>query len=140
MPTAHRGQHAPRRKKTYGLTNSGVVAEWGSLGFDEELIAAALGWVCHLVLLTANNYSVPLPYAMIPMASRSLIRDDGATGIAAEYVVPFMGGPGARGSAHRVRGGAAPALHHAGSPCSPKGWNASSSTMRSTSSTRTLSR
>jgi len=46
-------------------------------GFDEESIAAALGWVCHFVLLLANNYDVPMPYPITPMGSRSVIREEG---------------------------------------------------------------
>jgi len=43
---------------------------------DEELIASGLGWVCQAVLITSRYFEVPLRYQIIPMCSRSVIRDD----------------------------------------------------------------
>jgi UV radiation resistance-associated gene protein len=55
-------------------------------GFDDEAVASALGWTCQLVLLIAGLYGVPLPYAMLPRASRSLVRDDVSASVVAECV------------------------------------------------------
>ena len=116
-------------------------------GFDDELIAAALGWACHLVLLTATNYDVPLPYAMVPMASRSIVREE-SSNIVAEYVCQprhrcdrFYTSsrmPGKRGEvggrSHRC------AARAAGFRCTPKASSASASITACTCSTRTWSR
>jgi len=45
-------------------------------GCDEEQIATALGFICHVVYMVAKYLEVPLRYPMIPMCSRSIIRDD----------------------------------------------------------------
>lgn len=45
-------------------------------GCDEEQIATALGFVCHVLFMVSKYLEVPLRYNMIPMCSRSVIRDD----------------------------------------------------------------
>ena len=45
-------------------------------GADEELVATALGYVAHTVLILARWFQVPLRYSIVPMGSRSTIRDD----------------------------------------------------------------
>jgi len=45
-------------------------------GCDEEQIATALGFVCHIIFMISKYLEVPLRYPMIPMCSRSVIRDD----------------------------------------------------------------
>jgi len=45
-------------------------------GCDEEQIATALGFVCHVAFMISKYLEVPLRYPMIPMCSRSVIRDD----------------------------------------------------------------
>jgi len=45
-------------------------------GCDEELIAVALGHVCHLLFMLAKYLDVPLRYHMLPRCSRSSVTDD----------------------------------------------------------------
>jgi len=45
-------------------------------GHDDEKLAIALGYVCHIIFLLAKYLEVPLRYPMTPMCSRSFIRDD----------------------------------------------------------------
>lgn len=45
-------------------------------GCDEENVATALGYVCHALFMISKWLQVPLRYTMIPMCSRSFIRDD----------------------------------------------------------------
>jgi len=59
--------------------------EWTICGFhlpntdfatvDEEQIATALGYVCHLMVMLAKYLDVPLRYPMYPRCSRSAIED-----------------------------------------------------------------
>eukprot|EP01137_Pigoraptor_chileana_P034808 Opistho-2@27904 len=44
-------------------------------GHDEELIATALGHVCHLVFLIAKFIELPLRFPLVPMSSRSFVSD-----------------------------------------------------------------
>ena len=48
----------------------------GLAGCDAELIATALGHVCHAVHVVARWLGVTLRYEMLPMSSRSIMRDD----------------------------------------------------------------
>ncbi|KAM9958693.1 hypothetical protein ACTFIW_012282 [Dictyostelium discoideum] len=45
-------------------------------GFDEEQIATALGYVCHILHLASKYLDIPLRYPMTPMGSRSFIKDE----------------------------------------------------------------
>ncbi len=45
-------------------------------GCDVELVATALGYVCHVVHVVARWLGVTLRYDVLPMSSRSIIRDD----------------------------------------------------------------
>eukprot|EP01113_Clastostelium_recurvatum_P025554 TRINITY_DN3074_c1_g1_i1.p1 TRINITY_DN3074_c1_g1~~TRINITY_DN3074_c1_g1_i1.p1 ORF type:complete len:583 (+),score=153.72 TRINITY_DN3074_c1_g1_i1:93-1841(+) len=45
-------------------------------GCDEEQIATALGYVTHILCMAARYLDVPLRYPMVPMCSRSVIRDE----------------------------------------------------------------
>eukprot|EP01132_Coremiostelium_polycephalum_P001978 gene1978-2435_t len=45
-------------------------------GYDEEQIATALGYVCHILFLASKYLDLPLRYPMTPMASRSFIKDE----------------------------------------------------------------
>ncbi|EGC28780.1 hypothetical protein DICPUDRAFT_159732 [Dictyostelium purpureum] len=45
-------------------------------GYDEEQIATALGYVCHILHLASKYLNVPLRYPMTPMGSRSFIKDE----------------------------------------------------------------
>jgi len=68
-------------------------------GCDDEKVATALGFTCHLINMLAYYLGVPLRFPMIPMSSRSTIRDpitaslgDSRQGYNTEYVtcrVPF---------------------------------------------------
>lgn len=42
---------------------------------DEELVASALGYAVHLVILASKYLEVPLRYQLLFMGSRSLVRD-----------------------------------------------------------------
>ncbi len=42
-------------------------------GCDEEEIAAALGYVAHVLTLVARWFAVPLRYPIVLMASRSVV-------------------------------------------------------------------
>ncbi|EWM23311.1 uv radiation resistance-associated protein [Nannochloropsis gaditana] len=42
---------------------------------DDEVVASALGYVCHVLVMLSKYLEVPLRYALEPRASRSLIRD-----------------------------------------------------------------
>ncbi|KAF9361371.1 hypothetical protein BGX26_003883 [Mortierella sp. AD094] len=44
-------------------------------GLDEDSIAIALGFTCHLVTMLAHYLSVPLRYPLTPMGSRALVLD-----------------------------------------------------------------
>ncbi|CAG8780711.1 7986_t:CDS:10, partial [Dentiscutata erythropus] len=44
-------------------------------GCDEEQVATALGFTCHLIHMLAYYLGVPLRFPMIPMSSKSIIRD-----------------------------------------------------------------
>ena len=44
-------------------------------GQNEEYIATALGFTCHLVSMLAYYLEIPLRYPIIPMGSRAVIRD-----------------------------------------------------------------
>jgi len=44
-------------------------------GCDDEQVAIALGFTCHLINMLAYYLGVPLRFPMIPMSSRSTIRD-----------------------------------------------------------------
>ncbi|CAG8585070.1 8819_t:CDS:10, partial [Paraglomus occultum] len=44
-------------------------------GFDDERIATALGFTCHLVRMIAYYLEIPLRFPITPMSSRSSIRD-----------------------------------------------------------------
>jgi len=45
-------------------------------GYEEEQVSTALGFVCHAAFMISNYLEIPLRYTMIPMGSRSVIRDD----------------------------------------------------------------
>eukprot|EP00039_Didymoeca_costata_P007523 m.100772 g.100772 ORF g.100772 m.100772 type:complete len:507 (+) comp13723_c0_seq2:168-1688(+) len=45
-------------------------------GYDEETVATALGYTAHLVAMIAKYLDLPLRYPILPMCSRSSIRDD----------------------------------------------------------------
>ncbi|KAF9952576.1 hypothetical protein BGZ72_006113 [Mortierella alpina] len=44
-------------------------------GLDEEVVAVALGFACHLVTMLAHYLSVPLRYPLTPMGSRAFVLD-----------------------------------------------------------------
>lgn len=54
-------------------------------GCDEEQIATALGYVAHLVIMISKYLEVPLRYPMLPMCSRSIVRDDISHQISPKY-------------------------------------------------------
>ena len=54
-------------------------------GCDEEQIATALGMVCHMLFIVAKFLNLPLRYPMIPMCSRSIIRDDISQQVSPKY-------------------------------------------------------
>ncbi|CAB4463406.1 unnamed protein product [Rhizophagus irregularis] len=68
-------------------------------GCDDEQVATALGFTCHLINMLAYYLGVPLRFPMTPMSSRSSIRDpitaslgDSRQGYNTEYVtcrIPF---------------------------------------------------
>jgi len=68
-------------------------------GCDDEQVATALGFTCHLINMLAYYLGVPLRFPMTPMSSRSTVRDpitatlgDSRQGYNTEYVtcrVPF---------------------------------------------------
>jgi hypothetical protein len=45
-------------------------------GSDEEQVAVALGYVCHILTLLSKYLEIPMRYQMHPMCSKSMIRDD----------------------------------------------------------------
>ncbi|KAF9187418.1 hypothetical protein BGZ51_006250 [Haplosporangium sp. Z 767] len=45
------------------------------LGMDEEAIAVALGFACHLVTMLAHYLAVPLRYPLTPMGARAFVVD-----------------------------------------------------------------
>merc|ERR1711916_413768 len=45
-------------------------------GCDEEEVAAALGYVAHLLCVLTRWFDVPLRYPLLPMFSRSVVKDD----------------------------------------------------------------
>lgn len=45
------------------------------VGCEQEEIATALGYVCHMVAVVAQWFNVPLRYEMVPASSRSTISD-----------------------------------------------------------------
>ncbi|KAG0251299.1 hypothetical protein BG011_007720 [Mortierella polycephala] len=45
------------------------------LGMDEEAVAVALGFACHLVTMLAHYLAVPLRYPLTPMGSRAFVVD-----------------------------------------------------------------
>ncbi len=45
-------------------------------GCDQEQIATALGYVCHVVNVVARWLGITLTYDTIPMSSRSIVKDD----------------------------------------------------------------
>ncbi len=55
-------------------------------GCDEEQIATALGYVAHLVIMISKYLEVPLRYPMLPMCSRSIVRDDISHQISPKYL------------------------------------------------------
>ncbi|CAG8542227.1 9964_t:CDS:10 [Paraglomus brasilianum] len=55
--------------RDYSLPNSAFH------GFDDERIATALGFTCHLVRMIAYYLEIPLRFPITPMSSRSSIRD-----------------------------------------------------------------
>ncbi|KAG0347943.1 hypothetical protein BG004_006506 [Podila humilis] len=44
-------------------------------GYDEEMVAVSLGFVCHFVTMLAHYLNVPLRYPLTPMGSRSFVVD-----------------------------------------------------------------
>lgn len=46
---------------------------------DEDEVSAALGFVCHTVVMLSKYLSVPLRYRIVCNSSRSAIQDDGTT-------------------------------------------------------------
>ncbi|KAF9573631.1 hypothetical protein EC968_008268 [Mortierella alpina] len=44
-------------------------------GLDDEVVAVALGFACHLVTMLAHYLSVPLRYPLTPMGSRAFVLD-----------------------------------------------------------------
>lgn len=74
----------PRRESTLYFTNAIPVfinglrlpssGDYG--GCDEEQIATALGYVCHIVFMISKWLNIPLRFPVTPMCSRSLIRDE----------------------------------------------------------------
>ncbi|KAF9965032.1 hypothetical protein BGZ70_005524 [Mortierella alpina] len=44
-------------------------------GLDDEVVAVALGFACHLITMLAHYLSVPLRYPLTPMGSRAFVLD-----------------------------------------------------------------
>jgi len=63
-------------KKTVYTINGISLPHSEFTGYDEDQIATALGYVCHLLFMSARYLQLPVRYPMSPMCSRSIIRDD----------------------------------------------------------------
>ncbi|KAF0362032.1 uv radiation resistance protein [Gigaspora margarita] len=62
-------------------------------GCDEEQVATALGFTCHLINMLAYYLGVPLKFPMTPMSSKSIIRDPISTSLSSSrqgYVTDFV--------------------------------------------------
>ncbi|KAG9304787.1 hypothetical protein G9A89_016817 [Geosiphon pyriformis] len=60
---------------------------------DDEQVATALGFTCHLIQMLAYYLEIPLRFPIIPMSSRSTIRDPISSSILAprqEYISPYV--------------------------------------------------
>jgi hypothetical protein len=58
---------------------------------DEDVVAAALGYVARLVDMLQYYLSVPLPYPVVPYGSRSIIRDEISTLADSQRTFPLYG-------------------------------------------------
>ncbi|KAG0016028.1 hypothetical protein BGZ82_001218 [Podila clonocystis] len=45
------------------------------IGYDEDMVAISLGFVCHFVTMLAHYLNVPLRYPLTPMGSRAFVLD-----------------------------------------------------------------
>jgi len=58
-------------------------------GCDEEQVATALGFTCHLINMLAYYLGVPLKFPMTPMSSKSIIRDPISTSLSSSRQFPL---------------------------------------------------
>ena len=52
-----------------------LMCDLSVLGLDDEVVAVALGFACHLITMLAHYLSVPLRYPLTPMGSRAFVLD-----------------------------------------------------------------
>lgn len=64
---------SPQSKTATDSTINFLVLRY--IGYDEDMVATSLGFVCHFVTMLAHYLNVPLRYPLTPMGSRAFVLD-----------------------------------------------------------------